>query len=216
MTSLDTLFSALDPLPTFMAPFSGLDAVISLVLATLMAGIILHNYRKNQSVATDIDHLIRRYIVFRGHRQALMKFHQKDEAFKHEILKTISTSWNHFKTMFENYTSTLREANRRGRNLLLILGVFLVLNTLRNLASADVVGQVRWAGLILVFRDLPLYLFLVTGLVLIRIQSRRRGKGPLARFNHELDAIFSDTEEVQEALNDQFDPIDQSFHEEET
>jgi hypothetical protein len=198
-----------------MAPFSGFDVLTSLVLATLMAGVILHNYRKNQSIATDIDNLIRRYIIFRGHRQALMKFHQEDEAIRHEILKTIATSWNHFKSMLEDHTSTLQEANRRGRNFLLILGAFLVLSSLRNLALADVVGQVRWVSIMLVLKELPLYLFLVTGFVLIRVHAHRRGRGPLASFNSELDAIFSDTDQIQEVLNDEFDPIEQAFPKEE-
>jgi hypothetical protein len=206
----------LEPLRSILIPFLGFDALVSLVLATLMAGVILQNRRKNQSIATDIENLIRRYIVFRGHRQALMKFHQKDEALKHEILRTVSTSWNHFKTMLEKYTSSLEETNRRARNFLLILGAFLVLNSLRNLASGDVLSQTRWASLIFVVKELPLYLFLITGFVLIRIQSHQRGKGPLASFNSELDVIFSDTEQIQEVLNDEFDPIEQSFPEEET
>ena len=117
--------------------------------------------------------------------------------------------------MLEDHTSTLQETNRRGRNLLLILGAVLVLNSLRNLALADVVGQVRWVSFILVLKELPLYLFLVTGFVLIRVHSHRRGKGPLASFNSELDAIFSDTDQIQEILNDEFDPIEQSFPKEE-
>jgi len=208
--------TSLEPLRSILIPFLGFDALVSLVLAVLMTGLILQNRRKNQSIATDIENLIRRYIVFRGHRQALMKFHQKDEAVKHEILRTVSTSWNHFKTMFEKYTSNLEETNRRARNLLLILGALLVLNSLRNLAFADVLSQTRWTGLIFVVKELPLYLFLITGFVLIRIQSHQRGKSPLASFNGELDAIFSDTEQIQEALNDEFDPIEQSFPEEKT
>ena len=64
----------LEPLRSILIPFLGFDALVSLVLAVLMAGVILQNRRKNQSIATDIENLIRRYIVFRGHRQALMKF----------------------------------------------------------------------------------------------------------------------------------------------
>ena len=206
----------LEPLRSIHVPFLGFDALVSLVFAVLMTGVILQNRRKNQSIATDIENLIRRYIVFRGHRQALMKFHQKDEALKHEILKTVSASWNHFKTMLEKYTSSLEETNRRARNFLLILGAFLVLNSLWNFASGDLISQTRWTGLIFVLKELPLYLFLVTGFILIRIQSHQRGKSPLASFNGELDAIFSDTEQIQEALNDEFDPIEQSFPEEKT
>ena len=208
--------TSLEPLRSILIPFLGFDALVSLVLAALMTGLILQNRRKNQSIGTDIENLIRRYIVFRGHRQALMKFHQKDEAVKHEILRTVSTSWNHFKTMLGKYTSNLEETNRRARNLLLILAALLVLNSLRNLAFADVLSQTRWTGLIFVVKELPLYLFLITGFVLIRIQSHQRGKSPLASFNGELDAIFSDTEQIQEALNDEFDPIEQSFPEEKT
>jgi len=216
MTFLERVGLALEPFRDYLVPFLGFDALVSLALAILVAGVILQNRRKNLSITSEMENLIRRYIIFRGHRQALMKVHQKDQEVKHEILKAISKSWNHFKGMLEKYSITLRDTDRRARNFLLILGVLMVLNGLRTIALGVQGGRLHWAGLVLLLRESPMYFLLLTGFLLISIQSHRLGKQPLASFHTELDTIFSDTEQIQAALDNEFDPIDQSFPKEES
>ncbi len=215
MTFLESVVLALNPFRDFLVPFLGFDAFVSLVLTILVAVVILQNRRKNQLISSDVEDLIRRYIIFRGHRQALIKIHHGDEKVKHEILKTISSSWKHFKSTLETYSTRLHETDRRARNLLLILGAAAVLNTLRILAFGSLAGRTHWAGLILLVRELPIYLFLLTGFFLMSIHSHRLGHGPLNSLNGELEAIFSDTQKIQEALDNEFDPIDESIEKEE-
>lgn len=215
MTSLERVVLAFQPIRDYLVPFLGFDALVSVVLTILIAMVILQNRRKNQSITIEVEKLIRRYIIFRGHRQALIKIHQEDEKVKHEILRAVSTSWNHFKKMLDNISITLRETDRRARNLLCILGVLMVFNSLRTLASGALVDRMHWGGLIFLLREMPVYLFLLTGFLLVSIQSHRWGKRPLASFNGELEAIVSNTEQTQEALNNEFDPIEESFPKEE-
>ncbi len=137
-----------------------------------------------------------------------MRIHQGDEKVKLEVLKAISNSWNHFKNTLEGYSITLRETDRRTRHILSILGIFMLLNSLRTFTFEIPTERMRWGSLILLIRELPLYLFLLTGFLLMSIQSQRWGKRPLESFNAELDAIFSDVEEAQEALDNEFDPIE--------
>jgi len=200
-----------EPIRDYLVPFFGFDAFVSLVFAALVAGVILHNRLKNQAITLEMESLIRRYIIFRGHRKALMKIHQKDEDVTHAILKAISNSWNHFKDMLEGYSINLHDTDRRSRNFLLIVGTIMVLNSLRKIVPGVHAEGLDWLGLILLVRELPIYVFLVTGFGLIRIQSHRLGKEPWVTFHAELDAIFSDAEKIQEALNNEFDPIDQLF-----
>lgn len=216
MTFFEKAVLLFHPLSDYLVPFLGFDALVILALTILVAVVILQNRRKNQSITSEIENLIRRYIIFRAHRQALMKVHQGDEDVKHEMLKAISSSWNHFKSMLENHSITLRETERRARNMLCILGAVMVLNSIRTLVSGGVIDQVYWGGLIFLLKELPIYLFLLTGFLLISIQSRGWKKRPLTSFDGELDAIFSDTEQTQEALDNEFDPIEQSFHKEES
>lgn len=216
MTLPERIVLVLQPIRDYLIPFLGFDAFASLVLTILVAIVILQNRRRNQLITSEVESLIRRYIIFWGHRQTLIKIHQKDEKVKHEILKAISNSWKHFRSTLESYSITLRKTDRRARNLLSILGVIMLLNSLRILAFGVVAGRVRWAGLVLLVRELPMYFFLLTGFLLISIQSRRWKKRPLTGFNGELDAIFSDTERIQEALDNEFDPIEQSFHKEDS
>lgn len=208
MTFFKSVVLALQSIGDYLVPFIGFDAFVSLVLTILVAAAILQNRKKNQVITSELENFIRRYIIFRGGRQALIKIHQRDEKVKHEILKAISNSWNHFRSMRENYSITLHETDRRTRNLLFILGILMVLNSLRILAFAVLTEGVPWAGLILLVRELPMYFFLLTGFLLISIQSQRWGKRTLSGFNGELDAIFSDVEQIQESLDNEFDPIE--------
>ena len=216
MTSLTEIVLALQAIGDYLTPVFGFDAFVSLVLAILVAAVILQNRRKNQRTALEMEGLIRRYSIFRGHRQSLMKIHQQDDDIKHEILKTISNSWNHFKSMLDQYAISLRKTDRRAKNFLLILGVLMALNSLRVIALGVQTDRVQWSGLVLIVRELPMYFFLATGFLLISIQSQRLAKSPLASINAELESIFSDTEQTQEALNNEFDPIEQSFAEEDS
>ena len=211
MAFVEKFGSILHPIGDDLSPFLGFDAVVTLVLVLLVAMVILQNRRKHQSIVTEVENLIRRYIVFRGHRQALIKVHQGDEKTKHEMLRAISSSWNQFKSALENHSITLERTDRRTRNALYILGVIMVANSLREFASGILIDHIQWGDIIFVLRELPAYLFLATGFLLIIIQSRRWKKRPLTTFDGELDAIFSDTEKTQEALDNEFDPIEQSF-----
>jgi hypothetical protein len=208
MTFFERGFLILEPIRDYLVPFLGFDALASLVLTALIAVVIFQNRRKNQAAAAEVETLIRRYIIFRGHRQALLKVHNGDEKTKHEILKAISNSWNHLKTMLEKHFITLRETDRRARNLLLIFGVIMVSDSLRTIAFEVLAKSEHSSGLLLLVKELPPYLFLATGFLLLGIQSQRWGKRPLASFNVELEAIFSDMEETQEALDNEFDPIE--------
>ena len=216
MTLFEKFFLVFHPVSDYLVPSRGFDALVMLVLTILVAVVILQNRRKNQSITSEVEMLVRRYIIFRAHRQALMKVHQGDKSVKHEMLKAISSSWNHFKSMLENHSTALRETDRRARNMLCILGAVMALNSCRMLVSGDVIDRAYWGGLIFLLKELPMYFFLLTGFVLISIQSHRWKKRPLTSFDGELDAIFSDTEQTQEALDNEFDPIEQSFHKEES
>lgn len=208
MTVFERMVLVFQPIRDYLVPFLGFDALASLVLTILVAIVIFQNRRKNQSVTIEVETLIRRYIIFRGHRQALLKIHNGDEKVKHEILKAVSNSWNHFKGMLEKRFVTLHQIDRRARNFLVILGIIMILNSVRTIAFGILAGGEQWTGLILLLRDLPPYLFLVTGFLLISIQSQRWGKRPMDSFSTELEAIFSDMEQTQEALDNEFDPIE--------
>jgi low affinity Fe/Cu permease len=214
MTFVERIVLAFQPIAHYLLPFFGFNAIVSLVLAVLIAIVILQNRRKNQSITVEVDNLIRRYVVFRGHRQALIKFHKEDEKTKHEILRAISVSWNHFKGMLENHALILYKTDRRARSFLAILGIIMASNSFRILASGELARHGQWGGVVFFLRELPLYLFLITGFILISIQSYRWKKRPLTSFNGELEAIFSDTEKTQEALNNEFDPLEESFDKE--
>ncbi len=111
--------------------------------------------------------------------------------------------------MLERHFIRLHETDRRATQFLVILVILMVMNTLRTLTFGILAGIEEWGGLILLARELPPYVLLITGFLLIRIQSQRWGKHPLTSFNTELEALFSDMEQTQEALDNEFDPIEQ-------
>ncbi len=217
MTFLAKVVLAFQPMNDYLVPFLGFNALVTLVLTALVAVVILQNRRKNQSITSEGENLIRRYIIFRARRHALMKTHQGDEKVKHEMLKAISSSWNHFRSILESHSIALRETDRQARKFLCILGIVMLFDSFRKLVSGAAIDRMHWGGLVFLVRELPMYFFLLTGFLLISIQSRRWKKRAPTSFDGELDAIFSDTEQNQEALDNEFDPIEPSpFHKEES
>ena len=217
MTFLAKVVLAFQPMNDYLVPFLGFNALVTLVLTALVTVVILQNRRKNQSITSEGENLIRRYIIFRARRHALMKTHQGDEKLKHEMLKSISSSWNHFRSILESHSIALRETDRQARKFLCILGIVMLFDSFRKLVSGAAIDRMHWGGLVFLVRELPMYFFLLTGFLLISIQSRRWKKRAPTSFDGELDAIFSDTEQNQEALDNEFDPIEPSpFHKEES
>jgi hypothetical protein len=217
MTFLAKVVLAFQPMNDYLVPFLGFNALVTLVLTALVALVILQNRRKNQSITSEGENLIRRYIIFRARRHALMKTHQGDEKVKHEMLKAISSSWNHFRSILESHSIALHETDRQARKFLCILGIVMLFDSFRKLVSGAPIDRMHWGGLVFLVRELPMYFFLLTGFLLISIQSRRWKKRAPTSFDGELDAIFSDTEQNQEALDNEFDPIEPSpFHKEES
>jgi hypothetical protein len=197
------------PLNDYLAQFLGFDVIIPLILTVLVAVVILRNRGKNQSIVGEVENLIRRYVIFRGHRQALVRTHQGDENEKYKMLKAISGSWNQFRATLDGHSLKLLETDRRARNALIILGVIMLVNSLRNLSLEATLDFRQWTGLVFLFKELPICLFLITGFVLIAIQSRRLKKRAFTNLDGELNAILSDMEETRESLDNEFDPIEE-------
>ncbi len=208
MAILERIAFCFLPVRDYLVPFSGFDAFVSMILAGLMAAAILQNQKRNRIITSALENMTRRYIIFRGHRQAFIKLHQEDDKTKHEILKSISSGWNHFKGLLENYSNSLTAMNRRTQKFLLVIAVLLIIDSFRILISDVLVGKEQWELLFSFIRETPVYFFLVTGFLIIRIQFRRAKRRALSRSSSELDTFFSDMERTHMDLAEEFDPIE--------
>lgn len=203
------LISWLQPIKPLLFGILGLDEWITLVLVVSMAFFIYRNVRKYDSITQEMDTLFRRYLRFRSDKQITLKMHEHDEEVRNEILRSISQSWKHFRRNHGELVDTLLGNIRK--TLLAyyaILGILLI-NTLRVfLTDWFKTGGVP-VTLELTIKEVPCYLLLALGFLLIRVQTRHRRGGSGRPYEVELETIFADIGLQDRSLYNEFEPIDE-------
>lgn len=203
------LISWLQPIKPLLFGILGLDEWITLVLVVSMAFFIYRNLRKYDSITQEMDTLFRRYLRFRSDKQITLKMHEHDEEVRNEILRSISQSWKHFRRNHGELVDTLLGNIRK--TLLAyyaILGILLI-NTLRVfLTDWFKTGGVP-VTLELTIKEVPCYLLLALGFLLIRVQTRHRRGGSGRPYEVELETIFADIGLQDRSLYNEFEPIDE-------
>ena len=189
----------------------GLGPLISLCIVGFLAYVIIKGQRRYESLRTETEVLIRRYIIFRGKRHSTIGRVQTQKGTTKKILKSISRSWYRFKEQHGEQCSLL-EKNYRGTKKGFILGcVLLVLNSVREgIVGVLVTGSVTgfFFG---VFQTLPPYLLAAVGVVLLSIQ-REEVYG--AHLDPPLEAVFTDFDREDPRLSEEFDPLEGEDEEE--
>ncbi len=208
-TSGHWLISYLQPIKPLLFALLGLDEWITLVLVGLMAFFIYRNVRKYDSITQEMDTLFRRYLLFRNDKQITLKMHEQDEKVRNEILKSISTSWKHFRGIHGELADTLLGNIRKTLLAYYVFLGILCVNTLRIFLTDWFKTGTVPAPLGVAIKEAPGYLLLALGFILIWIQIGRKRGGMGKPFEIELETIFPDIGVQNRRLYDEFEPIDE-------
>lgn len=175
-------------------------------------GIVLYRgMRENQRLLLEREDLLRRYILFRGDKQARLKVYGGDERVQRELLRTLSTSWKHFKKRYDAYLHALvRNASRTKFFLWLItLGFFL--NTARLLAEEYYFYRLGERFFFVAAQELSHYVWVVFSFILLGMQTKKflPLKGEAVRVDRETLFFPNDlsVEGEKEGLFNEFDPL---------
>lgn len=196
-----------------------LDAVIPFLFLMAIGFTLYRGFKKNQSILTERDELVKRYLLFRGDKQVRLKIYGEDEKIYHDLLRNISNSWKNFKKTYDEYLSSFSKNTQKTKRILQIITLGLIGNTVRLLIEEYYFSGLTPHLIYNVIRELAGYILVILGFSLLKIQTHRylTLKGEAMKMDR--DILFYpnnlSTEEEHEVLFSEFDPLESKGKEDE-
>jgi len=181
----------------------------------LLAGIGLFLYRGlkiNQTLLSEREELLKRYLLFRGDRQVRLKIYGGDEKVYMDLLKNISSSWKNFKKAYDECLLSLAKNTTRTKRFLQLITLGLLINTARLFIEDYYFFGLDAHFFYTTARELPSYVLVVLSFFLLRNQTQTflTLKGEVIKMDREI-LFFPNNIEAQEeheGLFNEFDPLE--------
>jgi len=188
-----------------------LDEGIPLLFLIALGLAFFRGFRKNHTLLTEREDLLKRYLLFRGEKQVRLKVFGEDDKAYQELLRTISNSWKTFKRASDQYLASLAQNTTRTRLLLQIITLGLLVNSIRILLADYLFFGPQTHLIYTVARELSSYVLVVLCFALLRMQTRRflPAKGKAVKMDREV--LFfpnGQPEGESEHLHNEFDPLE--------
>jgi hypothetical protein len=188
-----------------------LDESIPLLFLVALGLAFYRGYRKNHTILSEREDLLKRYLLFRGDKQVRLKLFAEDEKAYQELLKTISSSWKNFKRSYDEHLSSLTQNTARTRVLLKVTTLGLVVNSLRLLTADFLFFGLKFHLFYTVVRELSSYILVILSFSLLRMQTHRflHPKGKVIEIDREI-LFFPNSASggEKQGLYNEFDPLD--------
>jgi hypothetical protein len=187
------------------------DEGISLILLIALGLTLFRGIRKNNTLLTEREDLLKRYLLFRGDKQIRLRMFREDEKAYQELLKTISNGWKNFKKAYDQYLASINQNTARTRLLLWIITTGLLLNSFRLLIADYFWGGSPTLLFSMIVRELSSYVLVVLSFVLLKVQTHRLllSKWKAAEMDREV-LFFPEnlSEPESQGLYNEFDPFE--------
>ena len=189
-----------------------LDEGISLLLLVILGLVLYRGFKKNQTLLSEREELLKRYLFFRGDQQVRLKIYEGDEKLYRELIKTISNSWKNFKKTYDQYLLNFAQNTTRTKLFLKIITLGLLINSLRLIAGEYLFSSLKIHMLYTIVRELSSYILVLFSFFLLRMQTQRFHflKGKSLKMDQE--NLFFPNNSVakgeEESLYNEFNPIE--------
>ncbi len=187
------------------------DEGISLLLLIALGLTLYRGFRKNNTLLSGREELLKRYLLFRGNKQIRLRMFREDEKAYQELLKTISNGWKNFKKTYDQYLTSINQNTVRTRLLLWIITIGLLLNSLRLLIADYIWVGSRMDLFSTLVRELSSYVPVVLSFALLKVQTHRLllSKWKAAEMDREVLFFPDSLSEVEsQGLYNEFDPFE--------
>ena len=176
-------------------------------------GVVLYRGLKiNQSLLSEREELLKRYLLFRGDRQVRLKIYGRDEKIYMDLLKNISSSWKNFKKVYDECLLSLAQNTSKTKRFLQLITLGLLINTVRLFIEDYYFFGLEAHFFYTTARELSSYVLVFLSFFLLRNQTYKflTLKGEVVKMDREI-LFFPNNMEAQEeheGLYNEFDPLE--------
>ncbi len=188
------------------------NEIIPFLLLIGIGFVLYKGLRKNQTLLSEREELLKRYLLFRGDRQVRLKIYGGDEKVYMDLLKNISSSWKNFKKAYDQCLQSLAQNTSQTKRFLQLITMGLFINTAR-LFIEDYYFYGLEAHFFYTFaREISTYVMVALSFILLRNQTEKflTLKGEVVKMDREI--LFFPTnvkiQEEHEGLFNEFDPLE--------
>jgi hypothetical protein len=189
-----------------------INEVISFFLLIGLGFVLFRGLRRNQTLLSEREELLKRYLLFRGDRQVRLKIYGGDEKTYMDLLKNISRSWKNFKKAYDQCLNSLAQNTGKTKRFLQLITLGLLINTVRLFIEDYYFFGLEIHFLYTLAREISSYVLVVVSFFLLRNQTEKflTLKGEVVKMDREI-LFFSNNMEGQEeheGLFNEFDPLE--------
>lgn len=182
------------------------------LLLLLFTGFVTYNgFKKNQKIISEKEGLIKRYILFRGDKQARLKIYKNDEQIHKELLKNISGSWKNFKKSHDQYMLNLLNNIKKTKRFLIILTFRFIINSGRLIGEEYYFFGIKNRLFFTILREIPNYIFVVLNYLILKTQTQKYFSLKSEIMQNDREFLFFANSHYKgqefETLYNEFDPI---------
>jgi hypothetical protein len=185
---------------------------ITFLLLIGLAFILYRGLRRNQTLLSEREELLKRYILFRGDRQVRLKIYGGDEKIYLDLLKNISSSWKNFKRAYDQCLLSLAQNTTKTKRFLQLITLGLLINTARLLTDNYFFFGLDPHSFYTTARELSSYVLVILSFFLLRNQTQMflTLKGEVIKMDREILFFPNNIEnqEEHEGLFNEFDPLE--------
>jgi hypothetical protein len=188
------------------------NEIIPFLLLIGIGFVLYRGIRRNQTLLSEREELLKRYLLFRGDRQVRLKIYGGDEKVYLDLLKNISSSWKNFKKVYDQCLHTLAQNTKRTKRFLQLITLGLLINTVRLFVEDYYFYGVETHFLYTFAREMSSYVLVALSFFLLRNQTQKflTMKGEVVKMDREILFFPSNmkTQEEHEGLFNEFDPLE--------
>ena len=188
------------------------NEIIPFLLLISIGFVLYRGLKINQTLLSEREELLKRYLLFRGDRQVRLKIYGGDEKTYLDLLKNISSSWKNFKKTYDQCLLSLAQNTIKTKRFLQLITLGLLINTVRLFIEDYYFYGLEAHFFYTTARELSSYVLVVLSFFLLRNQTQKflTLKGEVVKTDREI-LFFPNNMEAQEeheGLYNEFDPLE--------
>jgi hypothetical protein len=194
-----------------------LNEGIPLFLLIGLGLVLYRGLKKNQTLLSEREELLKRYLLFRGDKQVRLKIYREDEKVYRELLQNLSNSWKNFKKTYDQCLLSLAQNTTKTKQFLSLITLVLLINSTRHFVEAYFFSSLKARFFYIIVRELSNYVLVILSFFLLRTQTHKflSLKGKVVKMDREI--LFYpnslSTEGEHEVLYNEFDPLEKTGEE---